>query len=136
LYYSEKGKNNDWRPVDQERRTREHGSEPRIPGAFSPDGIECVSKRIRADSFLGSLSRFLCRCPIAHSHASHRPLTLGPDPLGVTIGKALVFPDRHGILDLVDDLPTSIECLSALGAGHGHDYGDVTDLEITDTVNR
>jgi len=128
------------RPVNQEGRTLEHGSKPRITDAFPVHGNKRVSKRHRADGFLSSAGRFLSRCPITESHLvcgypSHVLLPFGSYPFSVTIGKALVLPDGNCILDLVDDLPARIECLSALRAGDGHDNGDITNLKVTDTVN-
>ena len=69
-------------------------------------------------------------------YPSHVLLPFGSDPFSVTIGKALVLPDGNCVLDLVDDLPARIECLSAFRAGDGHDHSDVTDFEVTDAVNR
>jgi len=124
------------RAVDKERGTRQDGSEPRISGAVPAHDIQCIGKRIRADGFLRSTGRFLCRCPVTDCDVRHRRLAFCPDPLGITIGKTLMLPDRHRLLDLVDDLPARLKRLAALRARHSHDNGNISDLKITDTVNR
>src|SRR5260370_9580880 len=103
--------------------------------------IKRVSKRHRADNFLGGASCFLSRSPIMHGnlkcgYPSHILLPFGSYPFSVTIGKELVLPYGNCILDLVDHLSARIECLSALRTSNSYDHGDVTDLEITDAMNR
>ena len=63
-------------------------------------------------------------------------LAFGSNPLGIAVCESLVLPDRHGILDFIDDLVTRIKCLCARGAGDSDDDRDFANLQITNTMCR
>ncbi len=51
------------------------------------------------------------------------------DPLLGTVGKALVFPDRHLRLEVVDQAPCGRERLVAVRSTRSHNDGQVADLQ-------
>jgi hypothetical protein len=47
-----------------------------------------------------------------------------------------MLPDRHALLQLVDQLPSGGERVAAMTACHGDDHRQITDSQLPDPVNR
>lgn len=50
-------------------------------------------------------------------------------PLGVSIQIALVFPDRHTVLNFVDDITTSPKSSIAMWSGNADPYCDIANVQ-------
>src|SRR3954447_590591 len=59
----------------------------------------------------------------------------GADPFLGTVGERLVLPDRHFVLEIVDQLPAGLEGLSPVRAGNGDHDGEIPDPETPDPMH-
>src|SRR5580692_10697843 len=55
-------------------------------------------------------------------------------PAGVTAHVVLLLPDRHALLDLVDDVAAGEERLVAMRCAHSHPHRQLADGKISDAV--
>ena len=61
--------------------------------------------------------------------------TLAVHPTEVAVGVVLFLPDRHAVLDLVDDVAARGEGLVAVRGTHAHPDGQLADREVADPVH-
>src|SRR5690349_24294123 len=83
----------------------------------------------------GSTTRWVVPPWSDWSHGSRPSGSAGADPLLGAVGERLVLPDGHLVLEVVDQLAAGVEGLAAVGAGHGHDDGQVSDAQIPHAVH-
>src|SRR5450631_117992 len=76
--------------------------------------------------------------PAMYSVRARRDMTgrlRAPDPFAVAAGEALVLPDRHGRLELIDQHPAGVEGVTAVRTRNCHDDGQLADPQVPDTVH-
>src|SRR5437762_6048042 len=56
------------------------------------------------------------------------------DPVGITVGKVLLLPDRNVVLEALDPVTGRLERLGAVGRRDAHDHGDLADAERSEPV--
>src|SRR5277367_683794 len=59
----------------------------------------------------------------------------GADPLIRPVGELLVLPDRHGGLQLVDELAARVERFSPVRGGYRSDHSQIADGQVADGVH-
>src|SRR6266403_5005344 len=108
------------------------------PTAFTPAGRSGSSNSPATSTSCAARDRCAPEGLVVPVHAScvrgRGGAALAIDPAGVTAQVVLLLPDRHALLDLVNDVAAGEKRLVAMRCAHSHPHRQLADRKLADAV--